>query len=276
MATSTEALSDTYERVFDIIKGPDRIPMPIDGYENMPLVSLEEAVQPLITHLPHIERYVNRAKLRCGDTPADGLTVDESSSIILYTMEWAPREQCLYFVLNATLRDIDRDKLKPWFSYLKLILTALSRLPSTACTVYRGVNKDLNNEYTKGEKLIWWAFSSCTSSIEVLDKDQFLGKTGKRTMFALECTSGRDISRHSFYQTENEILLPPARQFEVISGFKPATDLYMIQLKEIKPWMDLPVLLPQGKIQQLFFLLEKETANIVIVSQDDIHSVDIN
>ena len=33
--------------------------------------------------------------------------------------------KCLYFVVNAILHDKNREKLKPWFFYLKRLLTAL-------------------------------------------------------------------------------------------------------------------------------------------------------
>ena len=261
MATTTETPSDTYERVSDVVKGPKRILMPIDGYQDTPLVPLVDAVKPLITQLPRIEKYVDVAKLRCADIPPDGLTVDESASIMLYTMEWTPREQCLYFALNTALRDVDRNKLKPWFSYLKLVLTALFRLPSVSRTVYRGVTRDLSGDYTKGEIVTWWALSSCTSSLEVLKKDQFLGKTGTRTLFAIECTSGKDISRHSYYRRENEVLLLPARQLEVISCLEPATDLHMIQLQESESSMlVLPSVVEKtsspGKVEQVFSAID--------------------
>jgi len=38
--------------------------------------------------------------------------------------------QLLYGTLNKLLRDEDRSKLKPFFPYLKLLLTALQRLPN--------------------------------------------------------------------------------------------------------------------------------------------------
>ena len=233
MAQTTETTTHTHQRMFDIVKGPKRLLMPISGYQDMPLVSLEKAVEPLVTLLPDIQTNVEFAKLNCETTPADGLTVDESASIKLYTMESYPPEKRLYIVLNETLRKEDRRSLKPWLSYLRLILTALSRLPSSTRTVYRGVKGDLRNEYKTGERLIWWSFSSCTSSIAVLQDDQFLGTEGVRTMFAIECTTGKDISRHSYYQDELEILLIPARQFEVIGCLEPADNLHIIQLKEI-------------------------------------------
>jgi hypothetical protein len=147
-------------------------------------------------------------------------------------MEWEPHEECLYFALNSTLRAEDRRKLKPWFLYLKLILTALARLSSTRYFVYRGIKMNLSKEYPPGKKFIWWGFSSCTSNIGVLESEEFLGKKGERTMFSIDCNSGKDISRHSYYQTEKEILLLPARQFIVEASLQPAADLHIIQLIE--------------------------------------------
>lgn len=234
MAESTKASLQSYVRMSDIVKEHKRMLMPISGYEKMPLVSLEETVAPLVSILPRVQDYVYIAKARCDPVPADGLTRDESASIVLYSMEWEPVEECLYFVLNATLRAEDRRKLKPWFTYLRLILGALNRLPSSQRTVYRGVKMDLSEQYPKGKKFIWWGFSSCASSIEVLENDQFLGKTGTRTLFTIDCNSGKDIRRHSYYQSEEEFLLVPAGQFQVISCLELAHGLHMIQLEEIK------------------------------------------
>ncbi|CAF4112214.1 unnamed protein product, partial [Adineta steineri] len=188
-ATSGNIDPQQFTRVSDIVKEPQKMLMPIRGYEEMPIVSLEEAVAPLISILPEIQDYAYVAKERCEFVPPDDLTQDESASIMLYSMEWEPHDKCLYFALNAALRTEDRRKLKPWFLYLKLILTALEKLPSRRCHVFRGVNLDLSNQYTKGKKFVWWGFSSCTTSIEVLENEQFLDKTGERTMFTIECDS---------------------------------------------------------------------------------------
>lgn len=196
-------------------------------------VPLEQAVEPLASILPEIKDYVYVAKQRCKPVPADGLTRDESASIILYSMEWKPHEQCLFFALNSALRAEDRQKLTPWFLYLKLILTALERIPSSSRTVYRGVKLDLSEKYPEGRTFVWWGFSSYTSAIGVLESEQFLGKSGERTMFTIGCDSGKDISQHSYYRKEKEILLLAARQFTVESCLRPAPGLHMIQLKEI-------------------------------------------
>ncbi|CAF4201552.1 unnamed protein product [Adineta steineri] len=154
---------------------------------------------------------------------------------MLYSMDWEPHEECLYFALNAALRTEDRQKLKPWFSYLKLILTALEKLPFTPCNVVRGMNLDRSNQYSIRKIFVWWGFSSCTTSIEALEKEQILSKTGQRTVFTIECDSGKDISRHSYYKSKKEFLLLPARQFIVVGCFEQAQGLHIIQLKETKP-----------------------------------------
>ena len=87
--------------------------------------------------------------------------------------------------------------------------------------------------FPKGKLFIWWAFSSCSSSIKVLE--QFLGETGHRTIFNIECDSAKDITQHSFYQNENEVLMYPARQFQVFSSFDSGNQLRIIQVKEIQP-----------------------------------------
>jgi hypothetical protein len=62
-----------------------------------------------------------------------------------------------------------------------------------------------------------------------------LGSSGKRTMFTIECFSGKDIRQHSDFQSEDEILLPPGRQFKVTSCLAQGPDLYLIHLKETEP-----------------------------------------
>ena len=88
-------------------------------------------------------------------------------------------------------------------------------------------------------------------SIEVLENEQFLGKRGVRTLFTIECTSGKNISGLSYYKNEEEILLLPARQFLVVYSLQLAADLHMIQLTEIEsPFILVPnvsELTPPGK-----------------------------
>ncbi|CAF1202632.1 unnamed protein product [Adineta steineri] len=270
--TCGNVASQQYTRISDIVNEPQEMLMPIEGYEEMPIVPLEEAVAPLISILPKIQTYIYVAKQRCKSVPPDDLTQDESASIMLYSMEWKPHKECLYFALNAALRSEDRRELESWFSYLKLILTALEKIPSTRCHVFRGVNLDLTNQYIQGKRFVWWGFSSCTTSIEILENQQFLGRTGQRTLFTIECDSGKDISRHSYYQKEKEVLLLPARQFIVVGCLQPAPSLHMIQLKEAKPPINLlqPITKQSAQVKptpSLHMNQLKETKPLITLSQ---------
>jgi hypothetical protein len=207
MASSTAGKTAAL-RFADLGELPKRMLAPIEGYENMPLVSREEAVKPLVDIVPKNQRNVFIIKKNCQE-PADGLTSDQSASIMLYTCESMPHQESLYVILNGTLRSEQRQKLITWFSYLRLVLTALVRLPPQRCFVNRGVREDLRAQYPKGKSFIWWGFSSCTSSIEVLEAETFFGQTGTRTLFQIDCQSGRDVKNHSFIRNEDEILLLP-------------------------------------------------------------------
>ncbi|CAF1450934.1 unnamed protein product [Rotaria sordida] len=205
---------------------------PLSGYEKQPLMSLEEALKPVDHLIEDLRRHVAIAKGNCRK-PKDGLTPDESASIMVYSMEW--EESPLYKILNVALRSEDRHKIKPWFPYLKLLMTALHKLPSFQGIVWRAVQIDLSNQYTKGQRMNWWSVSSTTRDASVFEN--FIHQSGKRTVFTIECKNGKLIKNHSQYPSDDEVLLMPGFYFEVTSVFKPAVDMHIITLKEIDlPW----------------------------------------
>jgi hypothetical protein len=232
-------------RLSDMLEEPGRMLLPIQGYEKMPLVTLEEAVKPLISIVTEVEEKVRIVKYYC-TKPPDDLLPDESASIMLYSMEWVPRQNSLYMILNDTLRLENRDLLQPWFLYLKLFITALSKIPSKHLSLHRGVKKDLSANYHQGQIVVWWGFSSCTSSIDVLNNGAFFSKTGVRTLFTIDCHSGKDIHQHSLIKTENEVLLLAARQFNVNSSLNSGNDLHIIHLEEVDSSPPLLAPLPTG------------------------------
>ena len=199
------------QRFVDASREPCRMLLPIQGYHKAPLVWLEEAVEPIVSLVPDVRRMAYVAKIRSQESPTDVMSLDESASIMLYCMEWDPPKECLYFVLNASLRTENRNVLRPWFRYLRLIMSALGQLPWTHRFVYRGVKRDMRSEYAEGKTVVWWGFNSCTSSIQALESEQFLGETGARTLFTIECYSAIDIGQFSCFKDENEILLPPGQ-----------------------------------------------------------------
>jgi hypothetical protein len=225
-------------RFVDVSEEPRKLLQPVEGYQSLPLVTLEEAIEPIVKLCPDVRRRAYIAKGNC-DSPKDGLKEDESAAIFLYTTEWQPQDQCVFVALNTMLRSKNRNKLiAPWLPYMKLLLTALFKLPSCNMTVWRGVRLDLRNDYEVGKEYVWWGFSSCTESLAVLQSELFLGQEGKRTIFNIECFNGKKIRKHSSFEEEDEILLLPGSQFIVKSNLQPSKkdpDLIIIHLKQIEP-----------------------------------------
>lgn len=116
------------DRFLDAGKEPKEPLLPIEGYEQKPLVTLEEAVVPIEKTLFNLDSKVKTA-IRGSQRPLDGLSPDESAAIYLYTVEWPDPHPSFYTLLNQHLRSKKRKTLTPWFLYLKLFLTALYKLP---------------------------------------------------------------------------------------------------------------------------------------------------
>lgn len=205
-----------------------KVPSPMDGYEQKPLVSLEEAVRSLNEVCENIQAYVRTATTNC-QNPQDTLTPDESAAIYLYTMD------CVYKPMNAALRNENRRELVPYFSYLKLLLTALWKLDDVNDVIWRGVKENIDDDYKTGKKFFWWGLTSCTTSLEILQSDTFLGDTGHRILFAIQCFNGKNIHNHSQFSQENEVLLLPCSYFEVMGSVVQGNGLHIIHLKQIDP-----------------------------------------
>ena len=211
-------------------------PDPIVEYAEEPLLPLTEACAPLIKIIPDLSIYVKIAIDETPSEPPNGLTIDESAAIRLYTVEWIGPNRSLYSMLNYTLKNASREQLRPYYRYMKLFLTALVKLPCIPpLTVWRGVTKNLSEEFPPGTSVTWWAFSSCTTALTVLENNMYLGNTGNRTLFSVEAINARTVRNHSHFVTEDEILLLPGTRMIVQSQFSPASELHIIHLKQIIP-----------------------------------------
>ncbi|CAF4064910.1 unnamed protein product, partial [Rotaria sp. Silwood1] len=154
------------KRIFDLLHEPRETLQPIDDYEKVHIVPLEEAILPLIGLVPDIESRAYVAKQR-SLTIENGIAQDESAAICLFTMDWEP--QCVYTILNQRLQSPDRNLLKPFFSYLKLLLTAFWRLPSEQKHVLECLNGKMIQDYsyfgTKNEIVLMPATSFIVTNI---------------------------------------------------------------------------------------------------------------
>ncbi|CAF1472871.1 unnamed protein product, partial [Adineta steineri] len=235
------SVSTPHFRFFDLMhETDDKLPL-INDYQQPKQRSLEEAIAYIQQHKTlhidaDIQNKVSLARKKCSEEDdINNLTVDESAAIQLYTMESETERESFFYILNSLLRLPDRNELEPVLSYFKLLIGALEKLPTLNGLIYRGVNGNISSNFVKGKKLTWWGFSSCTQSLEVLQKEEFLGKSGQRTLFYIECINGKSIENYSYSSSdEKEVLLLPGTEF-LITGKKRANrDLTIVHLKEIR------------------------------------------
>lgn len=230
---------------------------PIESYQLAPLVSLERAVVPLESIVSELPHKISIVVCNCKASIDHLLSLDEYRSIVLYTQAWYPSEESFYHYLNSTLRSKDSKKLRPWFMYLRLCITALSKLPSEQRFLYRGVRETLVDKYQQGKSFFWWQFTSCTTSIDVLKDDSFLGTSGERTIFTINAFTGKSISKYSEIKNENEVILLPGCHFQVESILDAGNNLHIIQLKELEPHNSLAAVLNHNGT----LVLPKKTTN---------------
>jgi hypothetical protein len=241
------------ERLQEVIAEVREVLSAITGVGATPLLPFTDAVKPLAGAIVGIEHYFKRsqqyAEAQAAQAGASGgaassagaggpgtraegvggsgagLTPDEIAAVYLYTTE-SP----FYRKLNAALRAPDRNETAPWFGYLRLLLTAMTRLQTYDGSLYRGVAADLRKHYPKGEIITWWGVSSCTAKRSVATS--FLGSKGKRTLFEVRAARAVSIRRYSAFTGEDEYLLAPGTQL-IVSDVKAEKDgLCTVQLAE--------------------------------------------
>jgi hypothetical protein len=170
-----------------------------------------------------------------GAVPSD-LPVSSVASLALYTAESSSGGESPYSACNGALRSANRSKCDPFVPFIWQLMHAMAKCERyDGGNVYRGVKADLKAQYPKDREVTWFQFSSCTCDIEVEQSEQFLGKTGTRTLFSIELTTGRAriITKFSLVPSEAEVLLPPNSRFKVIGQLDAGNGLTMVQLKEL-------------------------------------------
>jgi hypothetical protein len=218
-----------------------RISVILRGIEGKPPLSLLESIafieaKGLISEGTKAVRYLLREAQRKIDG-SNTLTADDIAHIMFYTAE-DETEPALYKILNETCYLPNRtNALKPFGNYSWGLLNSLKKIPSyDGKVVYRGVRKNLLAQYRSRSEVTWWGCSSTTTSLEVLQTEQFCGMEGDRTIFTIELTQGqaKDITRYSLIPGEREVLLPFCTTLKVKSCMDAGHGLCLIQLEEVE------------------------------------------
>lgn len=201
--TETKELHRMYlERLRDGLGSRNDELADITGVESSPLLSLAEALKGL--KLADAARQ-STTKARAMDRGA--LSVEEAAAIHVYTTNH------LYRQLNSALRSAQRCSIRAYFLYLRILLAALSKLPSAGKELYRGVPLDLSSQYAVGSEATWWAVSSCTPDLKVACS---FGASQKAcTLFRIRAQRSVCIRELSQYKGEEEFILAPGTQLRV-------------------------------------------------------------
>ena len=158
------------------------------------------------------------------------------AALQMYTLEF--RGTSVFAALNEALRSKVRARCAPFRRYIWMLMHAMREAPAfDGATIFRGVREDLRATYKKGRTVTWSGFSSCTSSLEVLQNEQFCGASEERTIFIIALTQGRarSIADVSMVETEDEVLLPPNTRVLVDSTLDAGGGLVLVSLTELEP-----------------------------------------
>lgn len=230
--TTVDTLHTTF--FLDSIESSQGLLPFIEDYIKTPPVSLENAIIPLISVVPDIESMLQQVKAKYKDIES-GWTADQSHAIKLYLSKQEPRENSLFYNLNKTLRSLDRQKLRPWLLYLRLIVAALSQSAPITTAIYLHVDKDLGAQYSTGTTATWWNFTLCKLERNPSEKKRIFNRTTRKTLFVINCTSGRKIHEHMLDASEGAALLPPGCRFSIVESTDDGNGCRQITLVETRP-----------------------------------------
>ena len=128
----------------------------------------------------------------------------------------------IYRDMNAKMRSqLDSPEgLLPYHPLIYYINAALQLLPDSETMVLRGLSQSVCEEdYAPGNDILWPAFSSTSSSVEVAKT--FLGSADVGAMFVIHACHAKDIKSLSSIAEEDEVLLPPNACLRVLGAAGP-------------------------------------------------------
>ena len=167
-----------------------------------------------------------------------GLTLVEAQCIAVYTLDardyGRAREDSVFYVFNATIRAGDSEQVQRWSAFTKLLCDALDKLPSVACTVFRGLDQPLtqiSHLYVKGSTVF---FNSVTST--TTDKASTLQSFGKGaggrpgTLLRISATDVKSIAVFSAFPSESELLASLNSSYRVATVLQSADVSFFVAL----------------------------------------------
>ena len=174
----------------------------------------------------------------------------EAQSVFVYTASQGPfvcpTRGALFASYNKALRDAVADSVHAWSGYSFLLVNALLKLPSVACTVYRGLNcalSEVSHLYRKGG-FVWYRSPTSTT----IDRDRTMASFGTGaaggagTFIELRVHNAKEIEAFSAMPGEQERLLAPNTCFKVLECLTASQIVNLQRFAALPPNVDLVVL----------------------------------
>lgn len=212
------------QRALEVLEGVSAVPLPAC------IVTACHSLQGVVPSVMGSSQRAEKAAKGLAKTGCKA-SLAHIAAFYLYTMETA-----FYKMLNAAMRDTDRNKARPYFAYLRLLFSALESFQAPQASyksLYRGVGLDLSADHPVGSEVVWWGASSCTPKLAVAKG--FLGSSGNRTLFEVRQRSAVPIKQYSAFRGEEEWLLGPGHRFKVESLVKKGGGLTEVTVVELEP-----------------------------------------
>ena len=181
----------------------------IEGYEKQPLLTLEEALEPLDDDIDQLAPRIQDAKNRCNKSRKHKLTIDESAAIYVYTMK-----QGVYDELQAAFKRGDKEEMKKWLKYIKLFKNGLDKLPDAKAEVWQATHYDERTKQllTSDEQPLFVGLGSCSPSDE--DLKHHLGKdaAGRKIFIGYGLfIKAKDVTGYTANDYQELMLFPGAQ-----------------------------------------------------------------
>jgi hypothetical protein len=186
----------------------------IRGYENEPLVSLEEALGSFHGKIVDLADYIREAKTKCYYPAKPKLTLDESAAIYIYTMKWD--DGCLYDHMQEAWKSEDPSELRPWFKYLKLFKSAFDKLPKTEGEIWQGKPFDdrLEGEINSNLSSLYLAMDIFSPSKSFVEQSLHDSGVKEKIFIRLKSVGGK-LAREYAASNWNEYLVWPGMKLVV-------------------------------------------------------------
>lgn len=180
----------------------------IAEFEKQPLVSLEEALAPFHGKIKNLSTKIKYAKDNCNPTTKDHLTRDESAAIYIYSH--GTDKNSIYTNLKHALDSNDRERIRPWYKYLKLLYAGVKKCPNAKKETWQGIPSakcDEGQLRTKSNSL-YTGFGSAAPSRNGVQEHLKQKKVSKITYLEYSPGTAKNVSDYTADGRGETMLIP--------------------------------------------------------------------